>query len=147
MQPLNLELKRRLLAQHSPLGEAFPHRRLTAEVLNRYDGLVQMHCDLCRIAQTDKDSFHWPYENKTSQAENATRAANNEAGAEQDPVDRLKQYAPANAKEAMHAVEDVMSAVLEHYMPYFHSVHDQWAREQQRSAMRVAKRAYKRGLF
>ena len=138
MQALNLELKQRLLAQHAHLGEANPARRLTAAVLERYDGLVQMHCELCR---TSPGSFRWPDQTKEKRDAMATHLASAEAPAA-TPFEKLLAQKPASPQEAVTVVEEAMSAVVDYYMPYFHSVHEQWARQQQREAVRVAKRAY-----
>lgn len=139
MQTLNPILKQRLLAQHAYLGEATPERRLTATVLDRYDGLVQMHCELCRITS---DSFRWPY--STEKKNGAKTAAHVESGETPaaTPFDKLVAQKPASPQEAVTMVEDTMSAVVDYYMPYFHSVHEQWVRQQQREAVRIAKRAY-----
>lgn len=139
MQTLNPLLKQRLLAQHAHLGEAHPERRLTTAILERYDGLVQMHCELCRLTP---DSFRWPYQTEEKRsAKAAAHWASDEAPAA-TPFEKLLAQRPASPQEAVTVVEDTMSAVVDYYMPYFHSVHEQWAREQQREAVRVAKRAY-----
>jgi hypothetical protein len=140
MQPLHSALKRRLLAQHAHIGEAAPQRRLTAEVLRRYESLVQMHCELCRVAQSAPDSFRWPY---LAKAERGAKALGAEAqSTTTTPFQKLAEQKPATAQEALRVVEDTMSEVLDYYLPYFYSVHAQWARGQQREARRVAKRAY-----
>ncbi len=144
MQSLHAALKQRLLSQHAHVGEAFPLRRLTAGVLSRYEGLVQMHCELCRIAQIEHGTFRWPYQAKEDRLAQSTSAE--EQDARSTPFQKLAEQKPATAQEALHVVEDTMSEVVEHYMPYFYSVHEQWARAQQRESLRLAKRAYARSL-
>ncbi|NUO84318.1 hypothetical protein HUU05_29950 [candidate division KSB1 bacterium] len=146
MQPLNSELKRRLLAQQAHLDAANPQRRLTAEVLERYDGLVQLHCELCRNEQPAHDALHWPYQDHQQSEKTAIARLSTEAETTSSPFQKLTEQKPATTQEARRVVEDTLSEVIDHYMPYFHSVHEQWLREQQRAARRIAKRAYRSRL-
>ncbi len=146
MQPLNSELKRRLLEQHAHLGETNPQRRLTAEILDRYDGLVQLHCELCRNEQSAHEALHWPYQDHQQFAKTASARLSTAAETTYSPLQKLTEQKPATTPEARRVVEDTLSEVIDHYMPYFHSVHEQWLRGQQRAARRIAKRAYRSRL-
>lgn len=143
MQPLDAELKTKLVKVHACLAALPPEGRLNHDILEQYDGLVHMHGELCRILQDDPETFKWPVRSQPESSEDENIFA---AKKPRFPFDRLFEKQPASAHAALHLVEDTIRKVLEHYMPYFRTTYEVWACTQQHRIRAIAQRAYRRGF-
>ncbi len=162
MQILDADLRRRLLEHHAPLGEQDPTRRLTADILERYETLVNNHFALRQIARQGIP-FQWAYgplppiqppveigKTKKNVSKRSTqkpaRMKNVQASVpdyclENSPFRILYEVNPASAQEAQSVVDNVTQEVRQRYIPDFQIVHDQWLAERASSEIGRANRA------
>lgn len=143
MQPLNSELKQQLVKVHACLAALPPEGRLNFEILERYDGLVHMHGELCRILQDNPETFDWPIPSTVTSFDEENGFALHKPGS---PFDRLFGPKPKTAHEALRLVEETIRKVLAYYMPYFRGTYEVWACSQQHQIRYFAQRAYRRGF-
>jgi hypothetical protein len=130
MQHLHQNLRDRLMDHHRSLGEDDPHRRLTAEIMQHYEALLNAR-RLLHLARDNEWRIHWPVK-KLSSVKTKSRVElrpAHEHSSAPPPFDRLENTNPKSAEEALALVEDILKEAASRYMPDFHFCHDQWCAE------------------
>lgn len=136
MDRLPSAFRQRLLERHRELGDYQPERKLTPEILEDYETLVNHRCELCQMQpHADPADFAWPYPRLRKKAKQPPAVS--------PEVTALHDASPAEPDEALALLDHTIKRMQSRYMPYFYTVHDEWCAAQQKSLLREARHARK----
>lgn len=144
MQPLHQNLRDRLMDHHRRLGEENPHRRLTAEIMQHYEALLNAR-RMLYLAKDNPWRIHWPGKglSKATTKSRVQHRPEDEYSGAPPPFDRLENANPKSAEEALTLVEDTLKDAASRYMPNFHFCHSQWSEENMTIARGSSNRTFR----
>ncbi|MCG8605988.1 hypothetical protein MJD09_13475 [bacterium] len=137
MQLLDPEFRQILLAHHGHFDQAVQRQPLTIEILDGFEGLVNLRSSLRQISRQNLP-FRWPYGGLDS-----SRGAPRPALCTHPPFDRLYtiDMSKKTAKEALGVVDDAIAEVIARYMPAFGDLHAEWLGDRKATELANSNRA------
>lgn len=144
MLPLHPELRARLIDHHDHINTAEQNQKLTSEVLDIFEELVNRRFQLRQISKKQLRINWRPF--PTSRFNSfilCTPSANQRKIQYLSPFGRLLNAQPSTAKDALDLLEDSIQELIDRFMPDFYVVHNHWAIEHGSREIGNANRGFK----